>query len=127
MHHRQNSRVVGVPSEPAVAPRSYGREPRSQTRDTGAPSPFVTMVSMPAGVRLTWGKTFISGTSPSSILTTEVSEIRWQVLKDSSFQILTQRRSQSLGVQVEHQTRRAEIGHGICCLDRHLGGRGTIR
>jgi hypothetical protein len=62
---------------PLVVPRD--------SASIGDLSPFVTMVAFPAGVRLTWDKTLISRTNPSSILTTEVREIRWQVLKGAFF------------------------------------------
>ncbi len=49
------------------------------------------------------------------------------VLENSSFQTLTRLRSHLRGVQVEQQTRRTEIGHGICCVDCHVGGDRTVR
>src|ERR1017187_1193693 len=52
---------------PAHAKAGLKARTAAITPHIGALSPFVTMVAFPAGVRLTWDKTFISGTQPCSL------------------------------------------------------------
>jgi hypothetical protein len=69
--------ILGAPARAKA-----GLKARTAAKNThiGTLSPFVTMVALPAGVRLTWGKAFVRGASPSVSPQRSV-EIKGQLLK----------------------------------------------
>lgn len=114
--------ILGTPARAKA-----GLKVRTAAKNThiGTLSPLVTMVALPAGVRLTWGKTFVRGSSPSVSPQRSVV-IKGQLLKAFFFPNVDPAKIAPLGVQVEKQTRGTENRGGICRPDCHLGGHRTV-